>query len=106
MGQQGSYNEYAQIDAAGLFADDHKHLIGQTLGQSGLGEYEPDHYGCKDKQDGGVHEIFEGHLGRADEKHGLQYADGQGGYADGYNFKYPPCACQQKYADSTFSLFT
>jgi hypothetical protein len=69
---------------------DREHLVGHPLGQTALGEDQADDDRAEDKQDRGVHEVLEGHLGLADEKHGLGHADGDTGDADRQDLEDPP----------------
>ena len=46
-----------------LTADDDEHLVGQTTGQTGLGEHHPDDNGSEDEPDRRMEELFERQLG-------------------------------------------
>jgi hypothetical protein len=104
VGEGRGHDEAAEIDHAGLLADDGQHLVGHALGQAALGEYQADDDGAEDKEHRGVHEVLEGHLGLADEKHRLGHADGDAGDADGQNLEDPPGGGQGEDRQSTLAF--
>jgi hypothetical protein len=104
VGQGGGDHKAAQIDHAGFFTHDDQHFIGQALGQAGFGEHQPDHDRCKNEHHRGHHEIRKGIPGRTNQEHGLQYADGQTGDADGHHLENPPGGGQQKYGNGPFAF--
>jgi hypothetical protein len=55
-----------------VFPHDGQHFVGQPFGQPGFGENQADDDGTENEHDRRVHEILEGHLGRPDQKQGLQ----------------------------------
>jgi hypothetical protein len=104
VGQRGGENKTPQVDHAGLFTHNAQHFIGDPAGQPGFGKHQPHHNGAEDKQHAGVHEIFEGIFGRADEEKHLKHPDGQAGHADGDHLEHPPCGGQQKDRQAPFAF--
>ena len=106
MRQGCCHNKAAQVDHARFFTDNGKHLVGNALGQAGLGENHANHNGTENKEYRRVHEILKGNLGVAYKKKGLQHTDGQASHANGYNLKNPPGCCQQEDSQGPFALRT
>ena len=101
MGQGRREYETAEIDHAGLFADDGQHFIGDPPGQTRLGKNRADYDGTENKKNGGIHKVVEGRFRGTYKKQGLKQADSQAGNPDGHDFEHPPCGGKQKYCDCT-----
>ena len=116
-GEGSGHDEAAEIDTAGFLADQDEHLVGQPLGEPGLGEDHADDDRSEDEPDRGVHELLEGQFGaadggvaanehdvRTDQEQHLDDCDGDAGDPDRDHLEDPPHGGQQKQTERRLAL--
>ncbi|EKD35885.1 MAG: hypothetical protein ACD_75C01737G0004 [uncultured bacterium] len=104
VGERRSHDKTTEIDHAGPFTDNRQHFVSHPLGQTAFGEDQTDNDGAEDEEDRRIHEILEGYLRFANEKHGLGHSDRNTGNADRQYLENPPGGSQGKYRQSSFTF--
>ncbi len=118
QGQDRGHDEAAEIDHARLLADECQHLVGETLGQPGLGEDHPDDDGAEDEPHRRMEELLHGEFGPADgigltdkelvrpnQEERLSHCDGNACHADGHHLEDPPHRSEEEQGQRRLALF-